>query len=179
AGETAETPNSPPDGWVLPPGSESPRNLADETPLSVDELLDLVATALAKERGSGAISGVDTAALEDPTAISKYYWCGRIFDAHNYYAWMPDDDNWDWWGSCAGNWNTIVDDNPSGPDWLIGIKTSGGNPIRNRQPVADDGDNNTGVVTDAQLATGGYGGTWGGWGANGINFTWYSGVDCT
>jgi hypothetical protein len=92
---------------------------------------------------------------------------------------MPDDDHWSWWGSCAGNWNTIVDDNPSGPDWLVGYYTSGGDPIRDRQPVAGDDDNNTGVVSDAQLLLGGYGGTWAGWGANGINFTWYSGVDCT
>ena len=178
-GEQADTANSPPDDWVPPPGSGSLTALVEELPVSVEELFELVATALAKERMSSALGSIDTAALEDPTAVGKWYRCGWITAAHNYYAWIPDDDHWTWWGHSAGNWNTIVDDSPSGPDWLIGYKTSGGNPIRNRQPVAGDGDNNTGVVTDTQFANGGYGGTWAGWSANGLNFTWYSGADCT
>ncbi|RLE28020.1 MAG: hypothetical protein DRJ65_01040 [Acidobacteria bacterium] len=179
AGKSEETPNIPPDGWVPTPGSEAAKIRVEEQPISADALLDLIADTLSKKRAPSFAGSIDSTNLENPTAVGKFYWCGRLFDAQNYYLWMPDDDNWDWWGGCAGNWNTIVADNPSGPDWLIGHYLSGGNPIRNRQPDAGDGDNNAGVVSDAQLAAGGYGGTWAGWGANGINFTWYSGIDCT
>jgi hypothetical protein len=86
---------------------------------------------------------------------------------------MPDDDHWSYWNDCAGNWNTLVDDNASGPDWLIGYKTSGGNPIRDRAPVAGDLNNHSGVVSAAQLSSGGYGVDWSG--SNGWNFTWYDG----
>ncbi len=179
ASEQPSTPNTPPDGWVQQPDPESSPNPKEDSPLPADELLDLIAAALATERRSGNIDSIDTSGFEEPAAIGKYYWCGWILAENNYYAWLPDNDNWQWWNDSAGNWNTIVADNPSGPDWLVGYFTSGGNPIRDRAPVAGDGNNHTGVVSDAQLAVGGYGGTWAGWGANGINFTWYSGVNCT
>ena len=178
AGSGTDRPQQPPVGWVPP---EPPATPPDELPpLSADAVLAWMAAQVGASHDPAAIGSLSVDALTDPLPdATDYRWCGRINDAQNYYAWVPDDDHWSWWGQCAGNWNTLVDTNPSGPDWLIGYYTSGGDPIRDRAPAADDGDNNTGVVSDAQLASGGYGGTWAGWSANGINFTWYSGADCT
>ncbi len=178
AGHGDAGPEVPPDGWTRPGGQ--PPEPSERTPLAADALLDWMAARLGGTRDPAGLGSVDVGALEDPGPVSaEWQWCGRIDGPHNYYSWVPDDDHWTWWGHSAGNWNTIVDDNPSGPDWLIGYFTSGGDPIRDRNPVAGDGDNHSGVVSDAQLSSGGYGGTWGGWGANGINFTWYSGGSCT
>lgn len=171
--------NVPPDGWTPPHGSEAGAQPAEFDPVSLHELIDLIGATRGTRRAPSAQGSVDTTGLEDPTPAYKWYWCGWILEPNNYYTYLPDDNNWSWWNDGAGNWNTLVDDNPSGPDWLVGYYTSGGNPIRDRNPVAWDGNNHTGMVSDTQLANGGYGGTWAGWGANGINFTWYSGVDCT
>jgi len=101
--------------------------------------------------------------------------CGYVRNTQYSYYWMPDDDNWDWSIDCRINWNTIVDDNPTGDDALLGYITSGGNPIRDRAPVCGDGYFNAGVPSDTLMVAGGYG-TWASHdNANGITFPWYTG----
>lgn len=151
----------------------------DDTPLTAAALLDLLAAELGIERRP-AVDPLLADEARLPSAFqNKARWCGYIRNANNYYALLPDDDNWQWWQESATNWNTLVDNNSQGDDWLIGFYTSGGNPIRDRQPDAGDGDNNTGITTDSVMVSGGYG-TWASLGdPNGINFTWYSSSTCT
>ncbi|MEN1727715.1 MAG: CARDB domain-containing protein, partial [Pseudomonadota bacterium] len=173
------TVNSPPNG-ALP--SDTPNVAANpsEGPLSADSLFDWISRRRNVERIASSERLIQN--VEDPAPLlrdGRWQWCGRINGPHNYYNWVPNDNHWTLRGQSGGNWNTLVDDNPSGASWLIGTFTSNGEPIRNRQPDANDGDNNMGVVSSQQLQDGGYGGTWNSFGANGLNFTWYSGSTCT
>ncbi len=166
---------------LAPDDGQAQKSMPDQqqmTPISPEQMLDWIAARRSFERG--AILAIDLPVGSDPEpVVPSGQWCGRINGPHNYYNWVPDDTHWALRGSAAGNWNTLVDDNPGGSSWLIGTFLSGGEPIRDRQPNANNGENNMGVISDLQLQNGGYGNTWAGFGANGINFTWYSGVACT
>jgi Matrixin len=89
------------------------------------------------------------------------------FQSHYHY--MPDDNNWAWSSHCRGSWNTLVTNNLG--LFAYKITTATGLPIRDRLPVAGNGQNNVGVLTDAQMTAGGFD-TWSALGANGVCYTW-------
>jgi len=91
------------------------------------------------------------------------------FQSHFHF--MPNDDNWAWTSHCRGSWNTLVD-NGLGL-FAYKITTSDGQPIRNRLPVANNSQNNIGVLSNAQMTAGGYD-TWDVLSANGVCYTWTS-----
>lgn len=92
------------------------------------------------------------------------------FQSHYHY--MPDDNNWAWTSHCRGSWNTLVNNNLG--LFAFKITTVDSQPIRNRLPVAGNGQNNVGVLSDAQMTAGGFD-TWGVLGANGVCYTWTDG----
>jgi hypothetical protein len=92
------------------------------------------------------------------------------FQSHFHF--MPDDNNWAWSGHCRGSWNTLVD-NSLGL-FAYKIRTSDNQPIRDRLPVANNNQNNVGVLSNAQMTAGGYD-TWDVLGANGVCYTWSDG----
>jgi matrixin len=92
------------------------------------------------------------------------------FQSHFHF--MPNDDNWAWAGNCRGSWNTLVD-NDLGL-FAYKITTATGQPIRDRLPVAGNGQHNVGVLSSTQMTDGGFD-TWETLGANGVCYTWTSG----
>jgi len=89
------------------------------------------------------------------------------FQSHFHF--MPDDDNWAWTSHCRGSWNVLV--NNSLGLFAYKITTSDGQPIRNRLPMADNNQNNVGVLSNTQMTDGGYD-TWDVLSANGVCYTW-------
>jgi hypothetical protein len=89
------------------------------------------------------------------------------FQSHFHF--MPDDNNWAWTSHCRGSWNTLVNNNLG--LFAFKITTSDGQPIRNRLPVANNNQNNVGVLSNAQMTAGGYD-TWDVLSANGVCYTW-------
>jgi hypothetical protein len=84
-----------------------------------------------------------------------------VSEPQNFYCLLPDNNNWDWFQACGDNWNQLVTTSPSGRNYLIGYYSdSSNNPIRNEQPAANNGRNNLGVLTSAQMTAAGYD-TWG------------------
>jgi hypothetical protein len=92
------------------------------------------------------------------------------FQSHVHF--LPNDDNWAWSNHCRGSWNALVD-NGLGL-FAYKITTSDSQPIRDRLPVAGNGQNNVGVLSNAQMTAGGYD-TWDVLSANGVCYTWTSG----
>jgi hypothetical protein len=90
----------------------------------------------------------------------------------SHYHFIPDDNNWAWTSHCRGSWNTLVNNNLGLFAYKITAAT--GQPIRNRTPVADNNENNLGVLTNAQMTAGGYD-TWDVLGANGVCYRWVDG----
>src|SRR5262249_52883044 len=106
---------------------------------------------------------------EPPSMIAG----GYVSESQNFYTLLPDKKNWDWFQACASNWNQLVGSRPSGPNWVVGyFNDASGNPIRNETPTANNGRNNLGVATDAQMTAGGYD-TWSSLAANGVCYRWY------
>jgi hypothetical protein len=66
------------------------------------------------------------------------------FQSHFHF--MPDDNNW--------SWNALVNNNLG--LFAYKITTSDSQPIRNRLPVANNNQNNVGVLSNAQMTAGGY-----------------------
>ena len=66
------------------------------------------------------------------------------FQSHFHF--MPDDDNWAWTNHCRGSWNTLVNNNLG--LFAYKVTTSDGQPIRNRLPVANNNQNNVGVLSE-------------------------------
>jgi hypothetical protein len=89
------------------------------------------------------------------------------FQSHFHF--MPDDNNWAWTSHCRGSWNTLVNNNLG--LFAYKITTSDGQPIRNRLPVANNNQNNVGVLSNTQMTAGGYD-TWEVLSANGVCYTW-------
>ncbi|MDF3311602.1 hypothetical protein P3H15_42240 [Rhodococcus sp. T2V] len=89
------------------------------------------------------------------------------FQSHFHF--MPRDDNWAWTNHCRGSWNTLVNNNLG--LFAYKITTSDGQPIRNRLPVANNNQNNVGVLSNAQMTAGGYD-TWDVLSANGVCYRW-------
>jgi hypothetical protein len=157
------------------PPQEPMRGEEDQAPVKVETVLELLRPA---DAGDVVRLGPTPAGL-DAFDVERWNYCGWIDRSNNYFALMPDDDHWSWFLSSMGELNYLVEDNPSGPDWLVGYFLSGGNPIRDRAPVAGNGDNNTAVPSSATLTAGGYP-TWAAMNnANGVCFTWFSGDGCT
>jgi Matrixin len=102
------------------------------------------------------------------TVLSGNYVSG--FQSHFHF--MPDDSNWAWSSHCRGSWNTLVDNNLG--LFAYKIRTSDNQPIRDRLPVANNNQNNVGVLSNAQMTAGGYD-TWDVLGANGVCYTWTDG----
>ncbi len=99
---------------------------------------------------------------------------GYVSESTNFYCQLPNNNNWDWFLQCEANWNKLVSTSSSNRNWLFGYYIdSSGNPIRNRAPSANNGQNNLGVMTSAQMTAGGYS-TWKTLGANGVCYTWYT-----
>jgi hypothetical protein len=92
------------------------------------------------------------------------------FQSHFHF--MPDDSNWAWSSHCRSSWNTLVDNNLG--LFAYKIRTSDNQPIRDRLPVANNSQNNVGVLTSAQMTDGGYN-TWEVLRANGVCYTWTDG----
>ena len=92
------------------------------------------------------------------------------FQSHFHF--MPDDNNWAWSSHCRGSWNTLVNNNLG--LFAYKITTSDGQPIRNRLPVANNNQNNVGVLSNTQMTAGGYD-TWDVLSANGVCYTWVDG----
>jgi hypothetical protein len=90
----------------------------------------------------------------------------------SHFHFMPDDNNWAWTSHCRGSWNTLV--NNSLGLFAYKITTSDNQPIRNRLPVANNNQNNVGVLSNAQMTSGGYD-TWDVLSANGVCYTWVDG----
>ena len=89
------------------------------------------------------------------------------FQSHFHF--MPDDNNWAWTSHCRGSWNTLVNNNLG--LFAYKITTADNQPIRNRLPEADNNQNNVGVLSNAQMTSGGYD-TWDVLSANGVCYTW-------
>jgi hypothetical protein len=92
------------------------------------------------------------------------------FQSHFHF--MPDDNNWAWTSHCRGSWNALVNNNLG--LFAYKITTSNSQPIRDRLPVANNNQNNVGVLSNAQMTSGGYD-TWPVLSANGVCYTWTSG----
>ena len=106
-----------------------------------------------------------------PSSVSS---SGYVGESINFYCQLPDNNNWDWFLQCTTNWNQLVSTSSSGQNWLFGYyNDSSDNPIRNQAPSANNGQNNMGVMTSAQMTAGGYS-TWETSPANGVTYTWYT-----
>ncbi len=91
------------------------------------------------------------------------------FQSHVHF--MPDDNQWAWTGHCRSTWNALVN-NQLGL-FPFKVTPSTGQPIRDRLPAANNGQNNVGVLSNAQMTSGGYD-TWDVLQANGVCYTWTS-----
>jgi hypothetical protein len=89
------------------------------------------------------------------------------FQSHFHF--MPDDNNWAWTTHCRSSWNALVNNNLG--LFAFKIRTSDNQPIRDRLPVADNNQNNVGVLSNDQMTAGGYD-TWPVLSANGVCYTW-------
>jgi Subtilase family len=99
---------------------------------------------------------------------------GYVSESTNFYCQLSDNNNWNWFQQCEVNWNQLVGNSSSGRNWLFGYyNDASGNPIRNEAPVANNGRNNLGVMTSAQMTAGGYP-TWETLSANGVCYNWYT-----
>lgn len=99
---------------------------------------------------------------------------GYVSESTNFYCQLPNDNNWTWFQQCEACWDQLVGNSPSGRNWLFGYYLDGsGNPIRNEAPSANNGRNNMGVLTSAQMTVAGYP-TWETLSGNGVTFRWYT-----
>ena len=94
---------------------------------------------------------------------------GHVTAFQSHFHFMPNDDNWAWTSHCRGSWNSLVNNNLG--LFAYKITTSDGQPIRNRLPVANNNQNNVGVLSNTQMTAGGYD-TWDVLSANGVCYTW-------
>jgi len=117
-------------------------------------------------RSQESAPGSTTAGTTEAVLSGNYV---TAFQSHFHF--MPNDDNWSWASHCRGSWNALVD-NRLGL-FSYKITTSDGQPIRNRLPVANNGQHNIGVLSNAQMTAGGYD-TWDVLSANGVCYTWTS-----
>lgn len=165
----------------LPAEPETARtDPATAAPLGVQAVIDYLRAAESRAAlppdvppapSTGPRSNIEGRSQESPpdgaprALLSGNYVSG--FQSHLHF--MPDDNNWAWTSHCRGSWNALVT-NTLGL-FPYKINTATGQPIRDRLPVANNGQNNIGVLTDAQMTAGGFD-TWGVLGANGVCYTW-------
>jgi len=117
-----------------------------------------------EQSGSESARGIASEGTARAVLIGSHV---TAFQSHFHF--MPDDDNWAWTSHCRGSWNALVNNNLG--LFAYKITTSDGQPIRNRLPVADNNQNNVGVLSNAQMTNGGYD-TWNVLSANGVCYTW-------
>jgi hypothetical protein len=126
----------------------------------------------ADETSDDAAAGAATDDVIDlPVAGPSTVLSGQHVAAlQSHYYFMPDNNHWAWTQDCLESWNRLV--LPTGGFRLFAFRIdASGNPIRNRPPVANNGEYNLGVLTDAQMTAGGYS-TWPVLGANGVCYRW-------
>lgn len=193
-GRDGEPMEGPPDQASLPlpgPGA-APADRAPAAPLSADAVHAYLRAA-ARGEGPGDVPPAPPAAgttrpntprpniegrsQESPAGPDepgqRAVLSGNYVTAYqSHFHFMPDDNNWAWTAHCRGSWNTLVD-NDFGL-FAYKITTATGQPIRDRLPVAGNGQNNVGVLSSAQMTTAGFD-TWEVLGANGVCYTWTSG----
>jgi hypothetical protein len=145
-------------GEVIP--VEQP--VVSNDPMPVQELLRLLRPAGAP----AALPGPIGLPLVDPL---DYLRCGHLTSSMNFRYLMPDNNNFSWTQNAMIDWNNVVGAGGNST-WIYGNILSGGLPIRNQNPVANNNQNNCGTTTNAQMVAGGYG-SWPA--ANGICFRWY------
>ena len=166
----------PPDEGSLPlPQAEETLALRDTAPLTVDQVKDALRgspTEGKKDDLPPKIGGYGNRSSDlQPRAVTSG---GYVSESTNFYCQLPNNDNWDWFQQCEVCWNQLVGNSPSGRNWLFGYFVDGsGNPIRNEAPSANNGRNNLGVMTSAQMTAGGYP-TWATLSANGVAYLWYT-----
>ena len=152
----------------LPP--QPAREKADAGPISAEEVFNLLRPLGQNKVVGKAPAGISTATLGGP----DWNWCGYRTVSYNLACWLPDNNNFNWFNDAEFDWDNAVNYSGSG-GWLFGFATSGGNPIRNELPVANNGRSNGAVPSDAQMIAGGYG-SWAANGSpNGICFYWWTG----
>ena len=143
----------------------------------VSELLAVLRLAAAERAtpamgATFALSGTAPAASGPTTYGPRYVGTKWHTGSINQYLYIPDDDNYNWWAASVNDWNSLAQPQASGSDFLIGWFSGAG---RANLPTAGDSRNNCGVLTSAQMVTGGYG-SWAANGdPNGICFNWTSG----
>lgn len=146
----------------------------DRGPIPVGEVLAVVRQAGASGPATKGPAGLSSAAH----GATDWNWCGYMTGAANFASLMPDNNQWAWLNTAMADWDTLVGAGGSST-WIFGLLTTGGNPIRNENPVANNNRHNAATPSDATMVAGGYG-TWAANGSpNGICFIWYSGGNCT
>ena len=197
----AEPMEGPPDeaSEPLPP---QPQAAAFETggqaPIGLEAVVDYLRTAhgqgsappdvLPGSRGEGSLPAGESPVREPPGNIERRsqeaggparagateaVLSGNYVTAfQSHFHFMPDDNNWAWTSHCRGSWNTLVD-NSLGL-FAYKIATADNQPIRNRLPVANNNQNNIGVLSNTQMTAGGYD-TWDVLLVNGVCYTWTTG----
>jgi hypothetical protein len=147
--------------------------LVDHGPIPAEQVIGLL-----RAPGVPAPTAPQPAGLASggPGGID-YTYCGYAAAAHNFACWLPDAGPWSWFNTAEIDWDNLVTYTNSG-GWILGLRTSGGTPIRNEAPVANNNRDNAGTPSDAQMIAGGYG-SWAANGSpNGITFRWFSGGGC-
>lgn len=159
---------------VVPEAQESAAYNSAE-PLTVDQIKNALRSGLATEKENDLPP--KPGEREFKSADEALRWVttgGYVSESTNFFCQLPNNDNWNWFLQCEVNWNQLVGTSSSGRNWLFGYyNDSSGNPIRNRAPSANNGQNNMGVMTSAQMTAGGYP-TWETLSANGYCLTWYT-----
>ncbi len=118
---------------------------------------------------AGAVGATALPGVPSERAARAVLSGSHVTGFQSHFHFMPDDQNWAWTSHCRSSWNALVE-NDLGL-FAYKITTTDGQPIRDRLPVADDGQHNVGVLTDQQMTAGGYD-TWGVLSANGVCYRW-------
>ena len=144
-------------------------------PLTIDQIKNSVRSNLTAEKQDDLPPKPGERAHESTDVQPRWVTTGGyVSESTNFYCQLPNNNNWDWFLQCEGCWNQLVSNSSSGRNWLFGYyNDSSGNPIRNRAPSANNGRNNVGVMTSAQMTAGGYS-TWETLSANGVCYMWYT-----
>lgn len=172
---TPQRQSLPDEGSFPVESEEEPVALTNAEPLTVNQIKQALRSDLTMEKLEDlppkfSEQGLKLAELE-PTWVTLG---GYVSESTNFYCQLTDNNNWNWFQQSEVNWNQLVGNSTSGRNWLFGYYLdASGNPVRNEAPSANNGRNNLGVMTSAQMTAGGYP-TWESLGANGVCFTWYT-----
>lgn len=175
----AEPMDGPPDEASVPlpePDDRSPR--ARQTPLTLQAVVRTLRASGGQPtpaEGDGPETEDEPPGGEDGPFASEGPQARAVLSGshvtafQSHFHFMPNDDNWAWTSHCRGSWNQLVGNNLG--LFAYKINTSTNQPIRDRLPVANNNQNNLGVLSNAQMTEGGYD-TWDVLSANGVCYTW-------